>query len=553
MSDIAIKEHSTTITGPPPASRSVAEAILEQLQLWGVKRIYGVTGDAIFGLMDALAKQENIAFVSVKHESVAALMASAEAKLTGMLSVCVSQAGPGLTNLMVGLGDAYLDHVPVLAITGQAPLTKIGAPYKQFINQQQMMQAISGYTQLVTHPDAAMAGLTEAMHLSQANLTVSHLSIPSDLFQQETAIPAKRPPVKPEMLPDAVSLKQASELMRTAVRPMMLVGSGLRNEQASLLKLAERWGCGIALSYGAIGVVPDDHPLLLSGLGEGGNPHLDALFCQADTVLVLESDWWPEGSVPQNAKVIRTASHPELLGLTSAADVAILGAHSIVLSELIEQLNGYSGSTSWMEQVKRCRATWHTHSEKEATYNEMPLHPSRIISAVEHAIEADAVLALDEGDATLWFQRGFRARQQQVLLSNRFRTMGFGLPAAMAAKLCWPEKQVVCIAGDGGLAMVLADLLTAARYRLAICVIVFRNDSLQMEMDKMLEQGLHLKGTEITNPNFAEIAEACGWLARRIATSEQLDEALAQARRMNRPFLLEVATARVPYPDFQNL
>ncbi|MGG1516989.1 thiamine pyrophosphate-binding protein [Paenibacillus oryzisoli] len=530
---------------------TVAEAVLEQLRLWGVKRIYGVTGDAIFGFMDTIAKQEQITFIQVKHESVAALMASAEAKLTGGLAVCIAQTGPGLANLMVGLGDAYMDKVKVLAITGQAPLSKIGTPYKQLINQQQLMQAISGYSQLVTHPDAAMEGLTEAMHQSLTNHTVSHLSIPSDVFQLNTTIIPKRPPGKTEIHPDTASLEQAVELMRSAARPMILLGGGFRHERELLARLAELWGCGIALSYGVIGIMQDDYPLLLNGLGEGGNPYLDELFMQADTVLVLESDWWPESSVPLAARVIRVASHPELLGITRPADVAIVGSRSIVISQFIDRLKGYNASPSWKQQIQINKETWLRQVERETSTNEVPLHPSRIIRAIEHAIDDDAVIALDEGDSTLWFLRNFRARLQQVLLSNHFRTMGFGLPAAMAAKLCWPDKQVVCITGDGGLGMVMADLLTAARYGLAICIIVFRNDSLQMEKDKMVEQGLRLKGTEITNPNFAEIAEACGWHARRITTPEQLEDALSQIRSISHPLLLEVTTARVPYPDFQ--
>ncbi|WP_240545890.1 thiamine pyrophosphate-binding protein [Paenibacillus artemisiicola] len=552
-----IRMHDNAAKSPPaagaaPHSRSVAEAMLEQLGLWGVKRVYGVTGDAIFGLMDALAEQTQIAFIAVKHESAAALMASAEAKLTGGLGVCVAQMGPGLANLTVGLGDAYLDNAPVLAITGQAPLAKIGTPSKQFIDQQALMGAITGYSRLVADPDAAMAGLTEAMHRARANLTVSHLSVPSDLFGQPTAIPAKRPPAAPVLQPDPAALDRAAGMMRAASRPMILAGCGLRHERESLLKLAEARGCGIALAYGAAGIAPDDHPLLLNGLGEGGNPHLGELFRQADAVLVLESDWWPEGSVPQGARVVRTASHPGLLGLSRPAEAALVGESAIVLKQLAERLRDCPADPSWTEAIRRCKRTWQAQQEREAGMRESPLHPAGIIRAVERAVDEDAVIALDEGDAALWFLRGFRARKQRVLLSNRFRTMGFGLPAAIAAKLSRPEKQVVCLTGDGGLGMVMADLLTAARYRLAIGVIVFRNDSLQMERDKTAQQGLRPEGTELTNPDFVRVAEACGWAARRVESPRQLEEALAHYLGGSRPFLLEAVTARVPFPEFQS-
>ncbi|MFC4808159.1 thiamine pyrophosphate-binding protein [Paenibacillus sp. GCM10023250] len=551
MSDITATPPSAAGTAVP-YSRSVAKAMLEQLRLWGVRRVYGVTGDAIFGLMDALADQDQIAFIAVKHESAAALMASAEAKLTGGLGVCVAQTGPGLANLIVGLGDAYLDNAPVLAITGQSPLAKIGTPAKQFIDQQVLMQAVAGYSRLVADPDAAMAGLTEAMHRARANLTVSHLSVPADLFGLSTAVPAKQPPAPPVAQPDTEALDQAAGMMRAARRPMMLAGCGLRHERDSLLKLAEAWGCGLALAYGATGIVPDDHPLLLNGLGEGGNPHLDELFRQADAVLVLESDWWPEGSVPQGARVIRTASHPALLGLSRPAETAIVGDGSMVLKQLIERMNGHPANPSWPEAIRRCKRAWQARREREAGSRESPLHPAGIVQAVGRALDEDAVIALDEGDSTLWFLRCFRARKQRVLLSNRFRTMGFGLPAAIAAKLCRPEQQVVCLTGDGGLGMVMAELLTAARYELAIGVIAFRNDSLQMERDKTAGQGLRPKGTELTNPDFVRVAEACGWAARRVASLRQLEEALEHYLGGSRPFLLEADTARVPFPEFQS-
>ncbi|MGO4274944.1 thiamine pyrophosphate-dependent enzyme, partial [Paenibacillus sp. TAF58] len=156
------------------------------------------------------------------------------------------------------------------------------------------------------------------------------------------------------------------------------------------------------------------------------------------------------------------------------------------------------------------------------------------------------------GDATLWFLRSFRAKRQQVLLSSRWRTMGFGLPAAMSAKLCSPEKQVICITGDGGLGMVLADLITATRYNLPITVVVFNNGTLQMERDKMLMKGLQLEGTKLTNPDFVMVAEACGWHTYHVNKAEQLSEALKQSRTIGKPILLDVSIAQIPFPDFSS-
>jgi pyruvate dehydrogenase (quinone)/pyruvate oxidase len=536
----------------PRLPQPVAKVILEQLQLWGVQRIYGVVGDAVFGLMDALAKQNAISFIAVKHESVAAMMASAEAKLTGKLGVCIAQMGPGLANLINGLGDAFLDDAPVLAITGQAPLNKFGTSYKQYINQQQLVHAVSPYSQLVVHPDAVVQSLTQGMYTSVLHRTVSHLSIPSDVFGMTTSMQPSEQPHLFVPVSGPADLHEALHLMQSAKKPMILLGNGARAARESIQTLADTWGCGIAMSYGAIGVIPDTNHLMLNGLGEGGNPYLAALFRKADVVLAIETSWWPEGIVPDMAKVIQIAHHQAGLGITVPSDIRFAGDAASIVQQWVEGLRQYKPNPAWIHEVQHCKREWSAQNENERCQPGSPLPPSSMIRLMEQYIAEDAVIALDEGDCTLWFMRNFRAKRQRILLSDRWRTMGFGLPAAMAAKLCSPQKQVVCVTGDGGLGMVLADLLTAARYGLPITVIVFNNGTLQMERDKMIMMGLTPEGTKLTNPDFAKVAEACGWNAYRIENEEQLEEALNQSRTSNRAVLLDVLTAPIPHPDFKS-
>lgn len=535
----------------PRVPQLVAQVIVEQLQLWGVQRIYGVVGDAIFGLLDALAKQNDISFIAVKHESVAALMASAEAKLTGKLGVCIAQMGPGLANLINGLGDAFLDKAPVLAITGQAPLNKVGTSYKQYINQQQLVHAVSLYSHLVVHPDAVVQSLAHGMYTSVLHRTVSHLSIPSDVFGMTTLIQPSEQPQISVPISGPEDLHEALHVMLAAQKPMLLIGNGASSARESIQALAETWGCGIAMSYGAIGVIPDTNPMMLNGLGEGGNPYLAALFRKADVVLAIETSWWPEGIVPDMAKVVQIAQHQADLGITVPANIRFVGDVKSIVQKWVEGLRQHTPNTAWINEVQQCKRKWSEQNENERGQSGSPLPPSSIIRLMEQYIAQDAVIALDEGDCTLWFMRNFRAKRQRILLSDQWRTMGFGLPAAMAAKLCSPQKQVVCVTGDGGLGMVLADLLTAARYELPITVIVFNNGALQMERDKMIMMGLTPEGTKLTNPDFAKVAEACGWNAYRIENDEQLEEALIQAQTSKRAVLLDVHTAPNPHPDFK--
>lgn len=531
--------------------QTVAQVITEQLALWGIKRIYGVVGDAIFGLLDALAQQNKIEFIGVKHESVAALMASAEAKITGTLGVCTAQMGPGLANLINGLGDAYLDQAPVLVITGQVPTPKIGTGYKQYIDQQKLMQSLSAYSQLVVHPEALVNSLTQAMHTALVTSSVSHLSIPSDLFSLTTSARPCKPIPLPNLDVTSDTIDHAIQLLRSAKHPMILIGNrmNVRTASAEIQLLAETWGSGIALSYGSKGVIPDSFPLLLGGLGEGGNPYLDTLFPQADVVLVIETSWWPQELVPTNARIVQIDSLVLNLGKNTAVDSGITGKINLIIAQLITGLKDYTPDSAWLSQIQQCKHAWSQLIEAEGKQDITPLHPAGIMNTLAQTLADDAVITLDTGDAALWFLRNFTTKQQLVLLSEHWRTMGFGLPAAMAAKLIMPERQIVCITGDGGLCMVLADLLTAVRYDLPLILLVFNNGTLQMEKDKMVMQGLIPAGTKITNPDFVKLAEACGWQAYRVETNQQLADLLKQAHTLQQPLLIDIPTANVPHPD----
>jgi pyruvate dehydrogenase (quinone)/pyruvate oxidase len=533
------------------APHTVAEVILEQLRLWGVKRIYGVVGDSIFGLLDAIARQHAIQFIAVRHEQVAAMMASAEAKLTGGLGVCAAQTGPGLCNLLSGLGDAGGDRVPVLAITGQVPLSKLGTHYKQYLNQQELVSPIASYSTLLAHPDAVVDVLTCALHQSLAHGAVSHLSIPADVFSLATTV-RPRPKISvSRLVPDRESLQHAINLLRSADRPMILAGTGSRPAAKSLAQLAQSWGAGIALSYGAVGMLPDDHPHLLGGLGEGGNPLAAGVFVQADVVLAVGTSWWPEGYVPTGARIVQIDKRAANLGRGIPCEIGLACEAEAAIPLILAEMQGHSGETDWMRHVREVIQIWRRQNELEGREPGSPVPPPAIVRAIEQCAAENAIITLDTGDSTVWFLRNFRAKGQIVLLSRHWRTMGFGLPAALAAKISTPERQVIAVVGDGGLGMVLADLLTASQYGLPVVVVLFRNGSLQMERDKMVEKGYIPEGTIMRMPDFVSVAQACGWLAYRVESAAELTEVLRRAFDSASPVLVDVNTAPVAHPDFR--
>lgn len=532
-------------------SMTVAQVLLEQLHMWGVKRIYGVVGDAIIELMDELAKQTSIQFIAVKHESVAAMMASAEAKLTGKLSVCIATMGPGLGNLINGLGDAYMDKAPVLAITGQAPTKKIGTDYKQYIDQQELIKPIAEYSSLLASPDAIIDLLIKAMNTSEAKGAVTHLSIPKDLF----SMPSNAKPQKRTTVLEGTTSFQAQELddvlsvMRNAQKPMILAGLGSKHAVEQVKELAKTWGAGILLSLGAKGYFPDSCEFLLGGIGQGGNPFAKEIFQQSDVILLVGNLWWPDGYVPKNAVIVQIELVKENIGKGIPVELGICSKAETCIPFLIDGLKNWNVNDSWIKNLQAVKQKWEAQNEQEGSQVGSPIHPSRIIRAIEQNVTDDAIITLDTGDITVWFNRNFRAKKQSVLFSGEWRTMGFGLPSALAAKLCFPNNQVVAVVGDGGLEMTLADLLTAVRYQLPITVVVFNNHSLQMEKDKMVVSGNLPHGVDLTNPDFAKIAEACSWKAFNVQNESDLEDIMKEALAHEGPALLSVETSPVIHPE----
>ncbi len=532
-------------------NKNVAEVILDQLSLLGVKRIYGVTGDTIIGLLDAMAKQDKIEFIAVKHESVAAFMASAEAKLTGRLAVCTSTMGPGAANLLNGLGDAYSDKAPVLALTGQAEQKEMGTDFQQYVDQQELFKPFAAYSANLNSENAIVDLLQKAAEISLQQRTVTHISVPKNLFEKETTVKARQLPKVLEGTGtfELNDLEEVAGVMKQARQPMILAGAGARGAAGDIAELATTWGAGILLSLGGKGIFEDATPHLIQGIGEGGNPHAPNVFKDADVVLIAGATWWPEGYVPEDATIIHIDLHLEHAKKRVAADYGIKGKTEQVIPLLLESMKGKQKNEEWLNRIDAVKEKWAYQNEQEGQIQGSPVHPSRIARGLENTIADDAIIALDTGDVTVWMNRNFRQTNQKVLFSGYWRSMGFGLPAAIAAKLEQPEKQVVAVVGDGGIEMTLADLLTATRYGLDITVVIFNNGALQMESDKIQAAGNEELGTQLTNPNFVQVAEACGWKGFRVETDEHLEEILSKALQTKGPVLVDVWTEQAFFPE----
>lgn len=540
-----------TANGPQGAV-TVADFFLAQLALWGVKRIYGVLGDANLYFLDALARQNQIQYIPTLNENSAALMASAEAKLTGRLTVCTATSGPGVANLMNGLADAYTDGASVLAITGQVASDKIGTNYKQYIDQQQLVSAVSGFTTLLANPKALPDVLKKAMTISLAQGTVTHISVPKDVFIQ---------PVQGQPYPYEAHLHQTVQtppqviakavgLLKTAQKPMLLIGRGAQNVPQLVVSLAEKLGAGVITTEPAKRLFPNDHPLYCGGLGQAGSEAATDLLMKSDLVLILGATWWPDEYVPNQIRVVQIDQVAMNIGMGRKVEMGVVGDMAQILPILLNDLPA-EGRGSWTQEVKTRNEQWKAQVEKEANQATHPIEPQRVVYALSQAVADDAIIAVDTGDHTLWFNRIFQNKKQEVLLSGTWRTLGFGLPAAIAAKLEYPQRQVVAFVGDGGVVQTLTDFVTAVRQKAPIVVVIMNNGKYSMETNRMKVTGLKEDGSHLMNPDFVAIAQACGGIGYRVERVEELDTKLKEALAANQPVIVDVQVNDTIVPHTQ--
>lgn len=532
--------------------RNVADYCLEQLEVWGVRTVYGLPGDAILPLIDAINRHPNIRFIGVKHESAAALMASAEAKLTGGIGVCTATSGPGVANLVNGLADAKSDRTPVLAITGQVDSFNLSTNYKQYIDQQLLLAAVTDYSGLVAVPDSCNDVLVNALRKALVQGTVAHVSFTKDVWQLPTA-EAVRPPEPylktmaqspPEVI--AAAVKRLGE----AERPAIVAGRGIGKIGPKLIELAEKWQAGICLTLPAKGMIPGTHPLVMGGLGEGGSEASTVMLTEADLILVVGATWWPEGYTPDRARIIQLDAVPDNIGRQMQVEYGVVGDLEHLLAEITRGILRKS-KKAWIDRLTSLRAQWLDQINKEIASDGTQISPGYLIKNLEKAMARDGVVALDVGDHTVWFNRIFSGDSQGILTSGSWRTMGFGLPAAISAKLAQPERQVIALVGDGSLAMTLSEFLTAVRYQVPLTVVVMNNGYLAMEKDKMEMKMMDPSLTAITNPDFAKFAEACGGKGFRVERPADLENVLQEAINSNQPALVDVITTPVKFPGLE--
>jgi len=504
------------------ASATAADILVETIQDWGVEVVFGLPGDGINGIMEALRKREDrVRFVQARHEEAAAFMACGYAKFTGKLGVCLATSGPGGIHLLNGLYDAKLDGQPVLAITGMAYHDLIGTHTQQDVALDRLFVDVAKYTERIMSPSHVENVVDLACRTALAYKGVAHIAFPVDIQEMEGGKRSKRNIghhtsdvyARSARLPDEAELRQAAEILNAGKKVAILAGRGALTAGNELEQSAERLGAPIVKALLGKAAVPDDSPYTTGSIGLlGTRPSQEALE-ECDTLLMVGTsfpyiEFMPK---PGQARGVQIELDPKRIGLRYPVEVGLIGDSARCLRELLPQLRRKE-NRKFLEQAQAGKKDWNELMEKQASRMDKPMKPQLLAHELGKRLRDDAIVSCDSGTITTWFARHIPARRgQKYSLSGTLASMAPGLPYTIAAQVAYPERQCIAFVGDGGFSMLMAEMATAVKYQLPIKVVIVKNDTLgQIKWEQMVFLGNPEYGCELQPIDFAEVAHACG-------------------------------------------
>ncbi len=518
---------------------------------WGVDTIFGLPGDGINGVFEALRKQKDkIRFIHVRHEEAAAFMACAYAKFTGRLGVCIATSGPGGIHLLNGLYDAKLDGVPVLAITGLQHSDLIGTFTQQDVELDKLFIDVAVYNERVMNGAHVESLADLAIRTALSRRGVAHLTLPVDV-QVEEIKKGRSPrnplhhtstePAFPEHLPAQVDLEHAADILNRGKKIAILAGQGALHATDELERVAEILGAPIVKALLGKAAVPDDSPYTTGGIGLlGTEPSQDALE-RCDTLFIVGSsfpyiEFLPE---PGTVKCVQIEIDPQRVSLRYPADVALVADTRTCLRALIPMLKKHD--RGFLAKAQAEKARWQKLMEERGTRPDKPMKPDVVGWELGKRIPANAIVTSDSGTITTWWARYVPAlRGQKHSCSGNLATMACGLPYAIAAAVAYPDRPVYCIIGDGGLSMLLGELITVAAYRLNIKIILIKNNTLgQIKWEQMVFLGNPEYACDLFPADFVTIARGAGIEAIHIEDASRCGEQLDAVVKQPLPVLVE--------------
>ncbi|MER8373655.1 thiamine pyrophosphate-dependent enzyme [Mesorhizobium sp. M1406] len=530
---------------------NTAEILVDTLIAWDVRVIFGLPGDGINGIMEALrTRQDKIRFVQVRHEESAAFMATAYAKWTGKLGVCLATSGPGGTHLLTGLYDAKLDQVPVLAVTGMQFHDLIETFTQQDVDLTRVFNDVSVFNAHVADAAHMENVASLACRSALAGRGVSHLSIASDVQEQTSAkrSPRNLPRHTPNRWfegskqPDEAQLDLAANILNAASKVAILAGRGALNAKAELEKTAKLLAAPVAKALLGKAVLPDDHPNVVGGIGILGTLASQEIMEQCEALLIVGStfpyiEYYPK---PGKARGVQIDRNAQRIGLRHPVEAGLVGDAAVTLQLLNERLKQKT-DRSFLEQAQQSVRRWRGMMAEAESKDDVPLKPQRVVKAFGDRMPANAILATDSGQNTELAARHIDIKAgQDFAVSGSLASMACGLPYAIAAGIAFPGRPVLAVVGDGGLAMQLGEFSTAVRYKIPLKLLVIKNNMLnQIAWEQMMFLGNPQFACELQPIDFAMAAQAMGGIGYSVTRPEDVEGVLDAAFAAEGPVIIE--------------
>jgi len=524
------------------SEQTVSDVMIAELAAWGVRFVFGIPGTSSLGLVEAVRKNTSMRYIIFRHEENAAMAASAYNKLTGGIAACLTIAGPGATNLATGLYDAKEDHASVISLNGQVEIQYTGSGGIQEIDQDAFFRPVTVYNNTVADKKTAVLLLSRALRYAILDRGVAQLSVPNDIQKQtlDAGFCTRECICSQDIVPAGSLLEEAAGRINAAKNPVIIAGWGAYNAGGDVIAIAQKIGAPILTTFRAKGILPEDNEWVVGILGNVGSPHARLCASGADLLITLGVGFSKFTNVPEDIPFIQVDINPLRLG-RNRQTTSLWGNCTSILPLLLPLL-AEKDSEPVRATIAQMKREWDTQRDLEADTNAAPLRPPFIMKVLSTLIPDDAVISLDVGENQWWFGRNFRMKRQKFAMSGYLATMGFGFPGAIAAKLAYPDRPVFCITGDGGFSMAMADFVTTVKYDLPMVVIVLNNRQLGMIQVEQMAEHYPNFGTDLLNPDFAGYAEVCGGIGIRVKQPLELEPAILEAMKADRPVIVDVDT-----------
>jgi pyruvate dehydrogenase (quinone) len=526
---------------------TVAEMLVSMLADAGVRRIYGVVGDSLNSVVDAVRRNGNIRWIQVRHEETGAFAAGAEAQLTGNLAVCAGSCGPGHVHLVNGLYDAHRSAAPVLAIAAHIPSSEIGTSYFQETHPERLFVECSHYCELISNANQMPRVPQIAMQTAIAKGGVAVIALPGDVAMQKAPDSPLRhnlAAIRARVTPCAGELEELARMINSSESVTLLCGAGCAGAHDEVVQLATLLKAPVVHSLRGKDRVEYDNPndVGMTGLIGFASGYLAMQTC--DLLLMLGTDFPYEKFYPTETKIAQIDIRPEHLGRRSRLDLGLVGDISETLRVLMPKLKGDRDGRHLERSLRdyaESRKKLDRHVENLHTHR--PIHPDYLAASISEFAADNAVFTADTGMCSVWGARYLQMKKGRALLASfNHGSMANALPQAIGAQLLDPDRQVVCMSGDGGLGMLMGDLLTVAQYELPVKIVVFNNSTLGMVKLEMQVAGLPDYATDFKHFNFANIASACGIQSLRVEEPGDVRDAVQQAIESKGPILVDAVT-----------